>query len=444
MKNCFTLLFACIFLAGCLPEKKVIWSPDGLRAAVLGLEGLYLCDDQGKLSSLQMTQVIAAAWLPDSERLVVSRVLTITAWKDLAGQLAPTQLQAVTDLGNALLPRIKAGGKLEGKYKKEDQNQGDYTLAAALLYLRDTQPQAFQSWAKTNEEDSRPASNVHLFTLQVVRIPLEKAVAAGPVLARSLARPAEIRPAPTGMAVAWVNQTNALFVALTDGSQPAQLVEPRAALFPDWSPDGRALVYIKPVGEADVQVGVLARKTLVDETGKMTVTNATEDLAGMLYDTTSKVRCLRDGRILFSSVELRLPLTAKEMPQREQLFALDLARQATVIRLVPREIEEEIPQKCWSFEVSPDEKRLAIAADDGRIVVLTVAAGTIDTVQSRRDDKAFKFVPTWRSAAELCFASLPEKTNEVQKPGIALWNAGKIRLLSNDWPTNVVSGLMAN
>jgi len=444
MKKTCLCVGACLLLAGCLPEKKIIWAPNGQQAVVLAQGDFHLCDAQGKLSPTLLPNVVAAAWFPDSERLVLARSVEIANWKELAAALEPEQVKLVTDLGNAILPRLKAGAKLEELVNKDAQKQGDFTIAAGLLYLRDNQPQAFQTWANEHADESKTADNVNLIMLQLARISRQKTVEPGSVLAKSLAGPAEIRIAPDGKTIAWVNRTNALWAVSADGLQPVQLVEPRAILFPDWSPDSRSLVFIKPVGEAEIQLGLLARKTILDESGKMTVTHATEDLAGMLYDDTSKVRCLRDGRILFSGVDLRIPLTAKEMPQREQLFALDLARQATVVRLIPREVEEEIPQKCWSFEVSPDEKRLSIAADDGRIVVFTVAAGSVETVQTSRGDKAFKFVPTWRSADELCFAALPDKTqtNQVQKPGVALWSAGKIRVLSQDWPTNVLSSLM--
>jgi len=37
-----------LLLAGCL-EKRVVWSPDGSRAAVITEDGLYISDAEGKL-----------------------------------------------------------------------------------------------------------------------------------------------------------------------------------------------------------------------------------------------------------------------------------------------------------------------------------------------------------------------------------------------------------
>ena len=36
------------FLLGCVPE-RVVWSPDGTQAVVVGGDGLHLCDAAGKI-----------------------------------------------------------------------------------------------------------------------------------------------------------------------------------------------------------------------------------------------------------------------------------------------------------------------------------------------------------------------------------------------------------
>lgn len=433
------IIALCAYLTGCLPDKKVIWSPDGSRAGVLSGDELYLCDAQGKLSSMVLSGVMNYAWLPDSQRLVVTHMTKINSWKELAGELKADQLKPVTDLADSILARIRANSTEVVSSKDQDQ-KGDSTLPAAFLYLKENHGTIFEVWAKDNEKARDP--EVLLFTLQVVQVPVNGKTELGTILCKTLTAPAEIRPAPSRRTIAWVNKTNALFVAALDGSHPLQLVEPRTALFPDWTADSRALVYVRPAGEGEAQCGILYRKELFDVAGKFTE-NMPEDLAGSLFDGTCKVRCLRDGRILFSSTELHLPLTVKDIPQRENIFVLDSARQATLVRLIPREAESETPQKCWSFEVSPDEKRISLAADDGRIVVMTMATGAMETVQTARGDKTFKFVPTWRNAEELTFAAIPEKAGDTQtqKSAVSLWSTDKVRPLSETWPEEVLSRL---
>ena len=70
-----TILFllTTVTFCGCIPEKKIIWSPDGRTAAIIGGDGLYLCDESGKLSSHIAEMVKEALWLSDSKQLLVIR-----------------------------------------------------------------------------------------------------------------------------------------------------------------------------------------------------------------------------------------------------------------------------------------------------------------------------------------------------------------------------------
>ena len=52
-------------------QDRVTWSPDGTRAAVLGDDGLHVCDVAGKLSPVLVPDVRCVAWMPDSKRMVV-------------------------------------------------------------------------------------------------------------------------------------------------------------------------------------------------------------------------------------------------------------------------------------------------------------------------------------------------------------------------------------
>lgn len=433
------ILAACFCLVGCLPDKKIVWSPDGTRAGVLAGDDFYLCNEQGELSPKLLNNVLNYAWLADSKSLVVTRAVEVTSWRELAAELTPEQLLPVTNFAQVVLDRIKTGA---GEVLEEKEKQrGDDTAAAALLYLRENHANLIEAWARGHEDEAKPT--VQVFVVQAYHVPDSAKALPGEVIAKSLTAPAELRPDRLGHSLAYVDQTNGLFVAAINGSRPATLLEPRVGLFTDWTPDGQSLVYIRALGQGEAQFGMVSKRLLFSPTGAWTMNNAPEDLAGLLFDGISKVRCLRDGRILFSGTELHLPLAVKDIPQRENVFVVDPGRQATVTRLATRETEAELPQKCWSFEVSPDEKRVAFAADDGRIVVMTLATGALDVVQPSRGDKALKIVPTWRNAEELVYAAVPEKSGDtvLQKPAIALWKAGHIRSLSKTWPEEVLEPL---
>src|SRR5205814_1308689 len=160
---------------------------------------------------------------------------------------------------------------------------------------------------------------------------------------------------------------------------------------PEWSADGRYLVFARttlPLAEGDtpppgaksddegqpLRLGTLSRREVCDAKGQLLARDAlprghsrgsveasaavsgvtvarrgyswdawefpkTEDLAGLIFQEFHRIKCMRDGRILFSAAEVHLPSTAKDMPGRLSIFAVDPARQAVASRIVTPEAE---------------------------------------------------------------------------------------------------------
>src|SRR5207247_661675 len=95
------------------------------------------------------------------------------------------------------------------------------------------------------------------------------------------------------------------------------------------------------------------------------------------------------------------------------LFALDPERQPGVVRLISRQVETALPKGLYlgAFELSPDEKRVAILGmeeNKGRIAVLTLASGDIEEVVKDAPEIEAQ-VPAWRTADEVSFLA-PAKT----------------------------------
>ena len=135
-----------------------------------------------------------------------------------------------------------------------------------------------------------------------------------------------------------------------------------------------------------------------------------------------------------------MPVTTNDLPQRQQLFALDPERQSTLTRLVPRGSEEQLPENLSDFEVSPDGKRVVVGGSKSQVAVLTLASGNVEVVQPGGDTD-LKSIPCWRSATELCYVAVP--TGSTNQPSeVALWQNGKIRILSGHWPERVRKGLL--
>jgi Tol biopolymer transport system component len=217
------------------------------------------------------------------------------------------------------------------------------------------------------------------------------------------------------------------------------------AVSPDWSPDGHSLVYITTANtnsaESDLTLGVLARRRIVNEAGQLEIQKTQDELAGLLFNGQTRVRCLKDGRILFASEEWRLPVTTNDLPQRQQLFALDPDRQATLSRLVPRSTHEMLPGDLNFFEVSPDEKRVAVVGDKSMVAVLTLASGNVDVLQGGKEGD-LKSIPCWRSATELCYVAMETARTNGQKAEVVLWQPGKTNVLSRNWPEAARKGFL--
>jgi hypothetical protein len=129
------------------------------------------------------------------------------------------------------------------------------------------------------------------------------------------------------------------------------------------------------------------------------------------------------------------------MPQREQLYAIDPERYHSVIKLIPQDLEAEVPQKWMTFEVSPDSKRISAQLDNGGVIIYDLASGKVETVQPDADRKATGITPVWKTADELCFAAIATEstTNQLHRLDLAVWKEGKTQILSDSWPANVIN-----
>jgi len=77
-------------------------------------------------------------------------------------------------------------------------------------------------------------------------------------------------------------------------------------------------------------------------------------------------------------VEFTLPIATKDADvERERLFALDQVRQSTLVRMIPRGEEENMPKNLTFFELSPDEQRVLVGGYEGEVSVLTIATGDV-------------------------------------------------------------------
>jgi len=264
----------------------------------------------------------------------------------------------------------------------------------------------------------------------------------------------ELRVSPSGKAVALIRGNYDSRLAVLVITNPDKSQEPlwlgKSSCFPDWSPDGSSIVYMRSESadakdKDQVQFTTLSRQKVLDDKGELVADvkrlPAREDLVGTFYDYGSRVRVTSDGRIFFSSLELTLPAAAKDIPTHPGLFFIQPDKQSVVTRVIPHSIEASaaLGDMVDFFEVSPDGTHISIPFDDGRVSLLEVAGGTVIAVQTlpTLPTQELCSIPTWRSATELYFVQpTPSASQQFQVVRYST-KTGTAVSISDNWPKSV-------
>jgi hypothetical protein len=442
-----------LLLSGCL-EKHIVWSPDGNRAAVIAKDGLHFSDPEGKLTTLLMPGVYQAAWLGDSQGLVVTREREIGDWTSLARVLGPERAGKVAAEAESLWKQLETGAKwatlAAGLGNRKDQ-------AVLKIFLCERYGDALRARVSGGEWNELKSQQAEINELVMARIAGEQ-VQPGALLHEGLEKINDLRVAPGGRAVALTTDMALdnsdecrLLVARMDAAGAVSVAE-RTSAYPDWTADGRSLVYTQASGggaKDELRLGTLVRREVLDENGQNRIAEKPEELAGLLFGALSRVRCLRDGRILFNAAEFTLPVASKDADmEREKLFEWDPAHQATLVRTVPRGEEAKLPSNLTFFEVSPDEKQVLVGGFDGEVSVLTLATGEVEQVQKAGDHNLMG-APVWRKAGEITYAhrnptangKTTERKAEIVLRKVGLSESGQEKVLSRDWSNDMIESV---
>lgn len=450
---CLTLALALAsaMSAGCFPRQLIVWSPDAGRAVVMDSNSTSLCDGDGKLARLDVGAAQAAAWMPDSKSVLLAVRASADTWAELAKAIDEPTRQAVIAAAGELEKAILAkpadedlsDDVVQAIVKRVFEGRGSL-VAPALVHLRDVRPDALrerigEKW-KEMAKLSVPYTQLRLFDLN------DMSLKPAAVILNSLQGVHELRLAPNAKAVAYVAASDrtkdglTLYLTpLTAKAAPRELAD-RVSFFPDWSADGRHVVYIRSAGAEDarpVQVATLSRRQVADADGHLLdELPKAENLAAVVFDNLLAARCLADGRILFASAEMTLP-AAVDAPRPISLFAYKPGEPGEVTRVIPRQAKTQLPPSLV-FDLSPDQKLICMT-DDAKVCVVALADGQITWVQQA--EGKLRTLPSWRSAGELCFIIPAAKDAPQSRPEVTLWSAGKTRVISTNWPDKVMEKL---
>ncbi len=443
-------LICILFFVGCY-NKRIVWSPDGQWGAICGDGGLYFTDSDGDISKNMHPGVYRATWFPDGRHLAIEEGTSINTWDELEKIVSDEDRKKylrhakfLRDVSTPAEWKAKTEILLENKLLSKDE------LTVVQIYFRDRAGRPFsESVLKSWNKDLT-------FYYHFLRIGLwdGKKFSIQKTLWSSCQRLWDMRISKHGRVVAFTSafpnrtpedederQISSLWVADRVSGKKV-LLDQNVALYPDWNADGRTLVYVRSFGDSEAgnAIGTLLQIQVCNEQGLLLENfSKPKSLAGLVANEYTKVRCLSDGRVLFSSMELTLPIIGKDVPDHKQLFVLDLQRQATITRLIPRGTLDQTRRfNLDFFEVSPDESMVSLLDDEGRVGVLTMASGQFTMLQGEGlGDEVV--VPVWRYPNDLCYV---DKDSDSFKK-VVLCQAGengkwdKPRNLSKNWSKQV-------
>jgi hypothetical protein len=447
----------CLFFIGCHP-KRITWSPDGKWAAFCNDSVLRFIDAEGKVTETTCENVFRAEWFADGKRLAIEQYKDLKSWEQIEKTISHEYQQKYIQYAQSL-QSVKNQKDWETKTNLlEEMNLlDDDELNAVQLYIRDKGVSGFpksviESWGGID------------FTYHFFRIGTwdGKVFSVGNVLWSSPERIWDMRASGKGRVVAFTSgypedaddepTVSSLWVADVQ-SEKVVLLDQNVSLYPDWTPEGDTLFYMRSLGKesSDNPLGTLLKHHICDDDGGLlSKLPEPESLAGLVVSEFTKLRCLSDGRIIFSSLEVTLPIIGKDVPEQKQLFVLDLKRQSTITRLIPRsQLSRTHGYNFDFFEVSPDERHISIPDDNGRVSALNIATGDFVVLQAQ-DFGEINTVPVWRSPNELCYVDQrlagilsDKKTRQiVLHPVSADGTWGDRRVISKKWSKQARQGVL--
>jgi len=461
----FVLVAFSTAISGCFPEvNQILWSPDGKRAIIspmmtLDAGGLnYLWQTDGSFSAERFEGWAGGAWFPDSRRIAVVVPTQAHSWDEISPLLTQEQQNNLIALAQQLRREILSSDvTYDQAISKLTERLSDGETTAIKFYLREHLSEGLAEKLGNKWNDIKD-STAEIGQIQITELTDENRWNPGPIVVKCLNPLLDIRISPDGRHIAYVEklktENGRLFVARAAENAKAWHVADDVATWTDWSADGRYLVYIQSSPSSppaqpfnNLVLGTLSRCRVCGDDGKLLepLTPTAESLAGLLYSNLFKVRCLRDGRIVFSTLEVHLPCTAADMPRHMSLFAVDPKKQPTVTRIMSRTAENGLGDwELYVFEFSPDETRICLGNAEGMTAIYTLATGEVRILQSETFRGSPLICPTWRSNDELCFAVPPgSKWGSPNRVEIVLWSSpDTVHCISKDWPDSVVKDVL--
>ena len=439
MKFAFILLISVSFIifTGCIP-KRVVWQPSGKWAAIFGDEGrMYFCDENGNLTEQKYQDVMQAEWFANNKDIAIERQKTVNNWSEAEKILNKHDRDLITKKADELI-----GDKILDKWNgpKGMFSTEDNMLKAVKVYLRDKAPEKiskelFDSWKKQNFD---------LYCLEICSWD-NQVFKYKETMLNSISIIWSTKISPDNKKILYTHSDLSLetikLSAIDIDSKQILDIDETVSMYPDWSADGKSAVYAKIEVKDDVQgfddmtIGSLKSAIICNKEGRLInkVKKHTQ-YSSIALNGLAKVRCLKDGKIIFSSIELpSLPCIPDDITEQPLLFMIEPGKHKAIIPLISKSTYYEIAGYDLNlFEVSPDNKYISFIDHDSRVAVLEIATGDVTILQGEKIGDIAS-IPSWRSNDELCYFSENENGDYV-----ALQKTGEpAKDLSASWPKEI-------
>lgn len=446
----------------CVPN-KVHWSPDGRLAIIMGEDKTYLVDADGKLLD-EVGQDLSPAWFADSQRFVAATTEPLHTFEQVKAVLSREQIDKLMSVEEAFRKQVLAHtGSWDNWKPNLPSPLTDPEILALWIYEREQHSDEMKNklGSDWNQFAELPLP-VHILQLWQVREDRIELVRKCHTSLQEIH--AAMQVSPDGSKVAFVEAVDLptigsdqkiklersdvggrlMALSLQEGAK-AQQVAVLASLYNDFTPDSQALIYATTdmPSKDTVTLGSIERRAITaGENGKLDIGNA-ERLAGIVYSPDTKIVCLDDGRILFSTFAISLPMAEADQGTRFSLFSLSPNERATIAPMLTRSAETSAPMDGFNqgiFDVRPDGRAVTLLGahkDEGKVGYYEFASGNVRYVFPEDQDTELLEQPEWRDNDEISLiVPAGHEWGTPDRPELVLYSISKqtARCISTNWP----------
>ena len=476
-------------LSGCYPEERIWWSPKGDRAIVLVEDDqLHLVKPDGELGvallggeSVKDMGVMTLDWLPDGKSIVLGRKRLIRTWEETCRVIPADEAKLVEERVPQILSELKLElSRFKDKNKLESLNallrDGDQMLAKAglrLLFERRSEEvkaalEVVPLRTKIVSELESASGGFEVFEL--IRLHLDEPKGSPPktIVCSLLSLAIAPRVSPRHDAVAFLRvregdeeDSATLCVTPIEGGRILEATRGVVSIGFRWMPDGRTLIFTKPLSGDGDSIQSIQKVTVMEELGELMkpsfeiqpngshlkmegkdrisdpVPLALAVLPERSFTMGTALQALPDGRILFASPPVTLPaLPGPELVSQLHLISAD-GKSLSTVPTTPGDLPADLQ---W-FLVSPDGKHVAVSesATDA-VAVVEISTGKTEIISSSNSGWRSETIPAWRSATELTYVAFDPVA---KTPRWMQWSAKDgTQCISKNWPANSTASWM--